>query len=226
MIRRILVLCLLVACGLGANPARAAGGSEVVKKWLEGQSDIRSLKADFTQERCLREGRRPIVSEGKFSYAAPGSFRWQMGEPAVTLAVQKEAGDLVVANVRRKKATIYPVELLKAEESAMGFSFIEAGFPKTRAEFDKNFTVKGVETKDGIHHVTVTINDARTSVGLRKMVFYIAEGSYDLLGFYLRFRDSSSINTRFEHVLKNGAVAAADFQVDLAGYETTVSEGK
>lgn len=215
-----------IVCGFAGFPVLALAETEVVKKWIEGQSNIKSLTADFTQERRSREGRRPVVSKGKFSFAAPGSFRWQMGEPAVTLAVQQAAGDLVVANVKRKKATVYPVALLKAEEAAMGFSFIEAGFPKTLAAFEKNFTVSGIETKAGVHHVTVTINDRRTSVALRKMIFYVVEGSYDLRGFYLRFRDSSSITTLFKNVKKNAAVAAADFKVDLSGYETTVSKGK
>jgi outer membrane lipoprotein-sorting protein len=145
-----------------------------------------------------------------------------MGKPAVTLAVQKKDGDLVVANVRRKKAKVYPLKALEQEQAAMGFSFIEAGFPKSLAEFEKNFSVKEVETVDGIHRVTVTINDRRTSVGLRKMVFFIAADSHDLRGFYLRFRDSSSITTRFTGVKKNPGIPQDEFKLDLSSYETTV----
>jgi outer membrane lipoprotein-sorting protein len=149
-----------------------------------------------------------------------------MGEPAVTLAVQKKDGDLVVANVRKKMAKVYPLKVLEQEEAAMGFSFIETGFPRTLEEFENNFTVKEIETKDGIHSVTVTINDRRTSVGLRKMVFYISEDNHDLRGFYLRFRDSSSITTRFSGVKKNPGIAEKEFKLDLEGYETTVHEKK
>ena len=198
----------------------------VVKNWLALQSDIKSLTADFKQERRTREGSRPIVTEGKFAYSAPGSFRWQMGDPAVTLAVQETGGDLVVVNVRRKRAKVYPLELLKSEEAAMGFSFIEAGFPKTQEEFEKNFTIKGVETRDGLHHVTVGINDRRTSMGLRKMVFYLAENTYELRGFYLRFRTSGSITTTFSGVKKNGEIPDSTFKLDLGGYETTTHKAK
>lgn len=214
------VLPLLSAL-LSLQAASGEPADEVVERWLAGQAEIRSLTADFTQERRLREGKRPIVSEGKFAFAAPGSFRWQMGDPAVTIAVQKRDGDLVVANVKRKRATVFPQEVLEQEEEAMGFSFIEAGFPKTLAEFEKNFSVQEVESRDGIYHVTVAINDRRTSIGLRKMVFYIAEGSYELRGFYLRFRDSSSITMRFKGVRKNPRIPEGAFSMDLAGYETT-----
>lgn len=204
----------------------SAGDSAVVKKWLAGQAGLKSLTADFKQERVLREGKRPIVSEGKFTYAAPGSIRWQMGDPAVTLAVQKKDGDLTVANVRRKKATVYPLAVLKDEEAAMGFSFIEAGFPKTLAEFNKNFTVTGEELKDGVHHVTVKMNNKRVALGLRKMIFYVDAGTHELRGFYLRFRDSGSITTRFSNVRKNPAVPKSRFEIDLSGYKTEIQKKK
>ncbi len=213
-------LLWLAVPGLGDD----AGG--VVEKWLAGQADIRSLTADFTQERRLREGRRPIVTEGKFSFKAPGAFRWQMGDPAMTVALQKQDGELVVANLKRKRATVYPRAVLEREEAAMGFSFIEAGFPKTLAEFEKKFSVREVESSDGIHHVTVTVNDRRTSIGLRKMVFAIAEGSYELRGFYLRFRDSSSITMRFTGVQRNPELAEDAFSLDLEGFETKVHEAE
>ena len=211
---------LVAALPLCASDAVAADADGVVEAWLAGQADLRSLTAEFTQERRLREGRRPIVSEGTFSFEAPGAFRWQLGEPPVTVAVQEQGGDLVVANLKRKRATVYPPESLEKEEAAMGFSFVEAGFPETLAEFEKNFTVQGVESKDGIYHVTVKINDRRTSIGLRKMVFFIADGSFELRGFYLRFRDSSSVTMRFSGVKKNPDLPEEAFELDLTGFET------
>ena len=215
-------LLLLVAC---LSPA-SGNESAVVKDWLAAQAGLKSLTADFTQSQRLSDDRRPIVTKGKFAFAAPGSFRWQMGEPAVTLAVQNKDAELVVANVKRKRATIYPQEVLKKEEAAMGFSFIEAGFPRTIAEFNENFTVTGEELKDGIHHVTVKFNSRRVSLGLRKMIFYLAEGSHDLRGFYLRFRDGRSITTQFSNVKKNPGIPASHFRIDLAGYETRIERAK
>lgn len=203
-----------------------AKDSPVVTEWLAAQANLKSLTSDFRQERVLREGRRPIVSEGKFAYSVPGSFRWQMGEPAVTLAVQKAKGDLVIANVKRKTATIYPFAVVKEEEAAMGFSFIEAGFPKSKQEFDKNFTITDEELKNGVHHVTVKLNNRRASLGLRKMIFMIDEQSFKLRGFYLRFRDSSSITTTFSNVRENPGVQNSAFSVDLSGYETKTEKVK
>ncbi|MFT4550974.1 MAG: outer membrane lipoprotein-sorting protein [Verrucomicrobiales bacterium] len=206
--------------------AAIANDSVVVTKWLAGQAKIKSLKADFTQDSTQSAKGSPITTDGKFAYSAPGSFRWQMGEPAVTLAVQKAKGDLVVANLRRKEATIYPFAVLKDEEAAIGFNFIEAGFPKTAAEFDKNFTVTGEELRDGIHYVTVKLNNKRMALGLRKMIFYVADGSFELRGFYLRFRDGSSRHTVFKNVEKDPGVPDAEFMVNLTGYKTKVQKTK
>ena len=132
----------------------------------------------------------------------------------------------MVANLKRKRATVYPLEVLKEEEAALGFSFIEAGFPRTRAEFEKNFTVKEVATKNGVHELTVTINHRRTKLALRKMVFHLAEGSLDLHGFYLRFRNGSSVTMRFNNVRKNPGVPASKFEVDLAGFDAETHRKK
>ena len=216
---KLFLSCTLALLACLSTPA-SASDTEVVKKWLANQSKIKSMTANFTQQRILREGKRPIVSDGKFSFVAPGSFRWQMGTPAVTLAVQKRGGDLVVTNEKRKRATVYSAETLEEEEEARGFSFIEAGFPRTLAEFEKNFTVTDTELKDGLYHVTVKVNDRKTSAALRKIIFYIAPNSYDLRGFYLRFRDSGSIATTFKNVKKNASVPSSAFEVDLSGYKT------
>ena len=198
----------------------------VVEKWINAQADLKSLKANFTQERRLREGRRPIVSEGELEFVAPGSFRWQMGKPAVTLAVQKKNGDLTVVNVSKKEAMVYPFELLKEEEMARGFSFMDAGFPKTLEEFQKNFTLKETELKEGVYHVAASINDAKASIGLRKIVFYIDEKSFELRGFYLRFRDSSSITTYFSEVTENATIPSSSFELDLSGYKVETLQAK
>jgi len=219
---KILILLLVVGCLSSAQAVE----KEPVKKWLAKQAGIKTLTAGFSQERVLRPGRRPIVSKGRFSFAEPGSFRWQMGEPAVTVAVQKKDSDLIVANIKRKTAVVYPLAVLKAEEAAMGYSFIEAGFPRTIEEFEENFTVAKVESKDGEHHVTVTFNDKKVSVGVRKMVFYLDETSFDLRGFYLRFRDSSSITTRFSNVKKNQELAKGHFKMELDGYDVERAEKK
>jgi outer membrane lipoprotein-sorting protein len=43
--------------------------------------DIQSIQADFTQEKHLKILARPLISTGKFTFAAPQSLRWEYTTP-------------------------------------------------------------------------------------------------------------------------------------------------
>jgi outer membrane lipoprotein-sorting protein len=43
--------------------------------------DIHSIQADFTQEKHLKILARPLISTGKFTFAAPQSLRWEYITP-------------------------------------------------------------------------------------------------------------------------------------------------
>jgi outer membrane lipoprotein-sorting protein len=63
-------------------PAAAhAGWTENWESIRQAMSQVHSVSADFTQKKNLRILARPLVSEGKFYYRAPGDLRWEYSSP-------------------------------------------------------------------------------------------------------------------------------------------------
>ena len=51
--------------------------------------NVRSVKAEFLQERQLQILENPLVSEGRFFYLAPDSLRWEYLSPVRSVMLQK-----------------------------------------------------------------------------------------------------------------------------------------
>lgn len=191
-----------------------------VKRWIEKQAKSKSFYSSFEQQRKLRALKKPIVSRGQFWFEAPGSFRWELGEPPKTIAVQRNKQDLLILEPAKMEGKRYTFETLQEEGKARGVEFMEAGFPRTFEDFEKNFKVTSVALNaTGQYEAEVTIRDRKTSIALRKMIFYIDAKSYDLRGVHLRFRDSSTITTTFFQTKANPDIPSGTFTVDTSGYK-------
>lgn len=68
-------IILLAFFFLGAAPGQGADGVR------EAPVRLRSVQADFIQEKHLKILVRPIISQGRFVFQAPGSLRWEYREP-------------------------------------------------------------------------------------------------------------------------------------------------
>lgn len=190
-----------------------------VKRWIAHQSTVTSVRAKFVQERQLRSLKRPLVEPGTFVFSEPGAFRWELGEPAQTIAVKRDGEDLVVLRTQKKEAHRFRAEQLAEEGPGGAVGFLSAGFPRTFEAFDANFKVTEVALEGGKHIFTTSLRDRRASVALRKVVFTVDAETLRPESVYLRFRDSSSITTRFTEIREGVEVDEALFELDLTGYE-------
>ncbi len=190
-----------------------------IKRWIDSQKEVKTFYSEFQQERQLRALKKPIVKPGRLWFAAPDSFRWELGQPPATIALQKSQQDLLVLEPAKKQGKRYTVDELREEGRARGAAFLEAGFPRTYETFDRIFKVTDTTLKNNVYEVTASIRDRKTAVALRKVVFHIDAKSYDLRQLYLRFRDSSSITTTFGKTQKNPRIPASKFEIDLSGYK-------
>jgi len=215
-----LLITLLTFSILSARSADETIDVTPIKSWIEKQSKAKSIYSEFEQQRKLRALKKPITSPGRFWFEAPGSFRWELGEPAKTIAVQKEKEELLILEPQKMKGKRYSFEKLQEEGKARGIEFMEAGFPSTYADFEKNFKVLSVTLNaNGAYEAEVAIRDRKTSIALRKMIFFIDSKSYALRGVHLRFRDSSTITTTFSKTKVNPDIPSSTFTVDTTGYK-------
>ena len=58
-------------------------------QWLAVQTNLQSWSADFIQTRSLKVLAQPLVATGKVWVTTPGLFRWELGQPAQTIALRQ-----------------------------------------------------------------------------------------------------------------------------------------
>ena len=89
-LKRVLLFSVLIILSLLSV---AAGDSQDLAALREVFRNIQSVKADFIQKRFLPILTKPLHSEGRFFFHAPGSLRWEYLSPLRSVMLQK--GDTV-----------------------------------------------------------------------------------------------------------------------------------
>ena len=215
LIRLALLFPLLLACSASA----ADPDMDLVKRWLTKQAGAKAVAIDFTQTRELRSLKRPIEVEGKLWFKAPGSFRWELGQPARTIALQSAGDDMLVVEPAKKRAKRFTKESLLEKGRGRGVGFLGAGLPRGIEAFTAQFTITATQRKGELYHIEARLNNKRAALVLRKIVFFVDAGSLESRGFYLRFRDASSITTTFNKIVKNPSIPTSTFTFDLTGFD-------
>ncbi len=216
---RVFALLLILTQFPATAPAKEVDLTPV-RKWIEGQSKLKSLYGTFIQERKLpRTVKRTFKKEGQFWYQAPGSVRWQIGkDPGDSIAVKNER-EVLILEPKKQKMKRHTIQELKENEKLRGLAFIEAGFPRTLEAFQKGFQVTKIKHEENYYIVDTKIRDGKASLALTKLVFYIHDKDHALTAFRMYFRDKTTIYTRFTHMFPNRAVDKAVFHPDVSGYK-------
>lgn len=194
---------------LGAAQLRADDSSALVSRWLVNQTNIHTWSADFLQTRALKSLTQPLTATGHVWFAAPDRFRWELGNPAQTIAVRQPEQMLV----------IYP-KLKRVEKYALNnaagpwrdaLALLEAGFPRDRAELESRFTIQSTDIKNGVCELTLQpkSSTARRMMSQIKIAFDTSD--FLLRATELKFADGSTMRNDFNHSKLNDTLAPALF---------------
>ena len=187
-----------------------------VQKWIDAQSKLDSLYGTFVQERKMKTVRRTFTKEGSFWYRSPGHVRWEIGQDYLAV---KNAKEVLIMEPKKKKMKRYLIDALKEDQRLGGIAFIEAGFTRTLADFQKGFQVTKITKDEDYYSVETKIRDGKASLSLIKLVFYIYEKDYQLKAFQMFFRDKSTIYNRFTRIYPNKPVPNGTFTPSTDGYK-------
>ena len=187
-----------------------------VRKWIEEQAKLDSLHGIFIQERKMSTVKRTFEKEGSFWFQSPGRVRWEIGQDY--LAVKNDQ-EVLIMQPKKKSAKRHTLVGMREDDRFRGLEFIEAGFPRTLADFQKGFQVTKITKEDDYYSVETKIRDGKASLALTKLVFYIYEKDHHLKAFKMFFRDKSTIYNRFTHIYPNKPVPKGTFEPSVAGYQ-------
>jgi len=187
---------LLGAVLAGSMSAAPAPLDASLDRWLASQKDIQSWSAEFTQTRTFKALTQPLTAQGKVWFVAPNHFRWELGNPAQTIAL-RQTNQMMVIYPRLKRAEVYP--LGGDEQSAWQdtLALLEAGFPRSAADLETRFRVLSVSNLNQFIQVDLQPRAAAARRWVSQIQIIFATNTLALSATALTFADGSSLRNDF-----------------------------
>src|ERR1043166_6647366 len=135
-------------------PSLAEDTNAFIRTWLATQSTLKTWTADFTQTRTLKTLKKPLLSQGRLTFATPNNFRWQLGDPAQTIAI-RNSNEMSVVYPKLKRAERYPLAGAGNEPWRDALALMDAGFPTSRAELDNRFKLVSLQFTHDLAQITM-----------------------------------------------------------------------
>jgi len=206
----------------GCVAAATLRGAEIddapVRQWIGRARSLKSVTADFRQERYLRALTRPLVTPGRVWYRADGALRWQLGDPPKTIALRSASGaDVTVIEPEAKTVRTFSADIAGAKGGAL--SLLDAGFPESIEAFEKRFRIDGIESDDqGAWRITTQLRENALAIAVQRMVFVVDATSSQLRALEVWLRDGSRIVSLFDNMKENDPVPDSLFQESTDGF--------
>lgn len=201
-------LCLL------AVVAQAQTGTVLLDQWIAAQTNLHTWTADCTQTRWLKVLSQPLVSTGKVWIAMPDRFRWELGQPAQTIAL-RQPDQLLLIYPRLKRAEKYPLQGQQQGPWRDALALLDTSFPRSRADLDSHFLVRTVTSTNSIVCVALQPKSASARKFMLEIQVSFRPGDFSLVSTELKFSDGSSMRNDFTHSVLNVPLTEDCFDAKL-----------
>jgi outer membrane lipoprotein-sorting protein len=182
--------------------ARADETNSVMDAWFAAQKNLHTWSADFVQTRTLKTLTRPLVAWGHVAFAMPDDFRWELGQPARTIAL-RQGDEMFVIYPRLKRAERYPLGAATPTEWRDTMSLLQAGFPRDRKEFDAQFQIVSLTETNGTWQMALQPNSLFARRMMPELCIGLATNDFSLTSTELVFVDGSRLRNDFTNAVLN-----------------------
>ncbi len=210
--RAPMALALAALAAFAVAAARAADPAPL-DAWLRHQASIRTLEADFVQERRLPSLKQPVTTRGRVALRRPGCLRWELGEPPATVAVA-DGTTLLLAEVAARRARRIPADSPEAQR----FTLLAGERFHDPAAFHRAFELHESRTAGAFYQATLRPTDRRLRAQVPWLFLTISPADNRLHSFELELRDGSRIRSTFLRPRFNRQLPDERFRLDLTGY--------
>ena len=191
---------------LSALPnVRASEANSVLDAWFAAQKNVRTWSADFVQTRALKTLTQPLVASGHISFAMPDEFRWELGQPAKTIAL-RHGDEMFVIYPRLKRAERYPLGAAAPAEWRDMMSLLSAGFPHDRKEFEAQFQILSLTETNGWWQFSLQPKSVSARRMMPELRLRLATNDFSLASTELVFVDGSRMRNDFTNAVLNPAL--------------------
>jgi len=201
IMRLTLIVCML----LSLERTFAAELNALLSNWLAAQTNIQTWSADFLQTRTFKSLTQPLTATGHVWFAAPNRFRWELGQPAETIAV-RAASEMLVIYPKMKRIERYPLTGSQAGEWRDMLALLESGFPRSEAELRAQFKIFSQSVTNGQYELALEPKSASARKLMPQMKIAFATNNFTLTATELRFADGSTMRNDFTNPALNPKV--------------------
>jgi hypothetical protein len=200
-----------LCAGFLAFAGAAAGTTDAwLDQWFAVQANLRTWSAQFVQTRSLKALTQPLVATGRVWVAMPDRFRWELGQPAQTIAL-REPDRLWVIYPRLKRAERYPLDASQPGPWREAVTLLEAGFPRNRAELESRFRLLSAGVTNATLRLTLEPRSAATRRLLTGIQVFLRTNDFSLAANEVRFADSSVLRIDYAPAAVNEPLPAGCF---------------
>ncbi len=206
--RRTKVSFLFIICGIflaavfhGAHAADA--GFEALRK---NSAQIKTIQADFIQTKSMKILSKPLISEGRFYYAAPDSFRWEYLKPLKSIVINHKG---------LTKRYIYSGGKMVEDESggAQGMKIILGEITSWMSgNFDQNPSFKATLKEGTYTQITLTPVGQNMNGMLQKVIITISKNDAAVKSVKIIESETSSTIIDFKNTQTNKSIPESIFQ--------------
>ena len=197
-----------------AGGTASAANHDLLAAWLNAQTNLHTWSADVIQTRSLKSLSQPLTARGRVWFAAPKQFRWELGEPATTIAV-RQPEQMLVIYPKLKRAERYLLNGNQAGPWNDTFALLEAGFPRNPAELEARFKVVSQGNTNGIHEVVLQPRSAAARRLMPQIKIAFDPADLALRATELQFADGSTLRNQFLNPRLNPQIDPALFEPKL-----------
>jgi outer membrane lipoprotein-sorting protein len=206
-IHRVLCIVVCIVAGVFLLFSKFAYAGETEFEKLRQESvKIKTLQADFIQKKSMKILSKPLVSEGRFYFIVPDSFRWEYFKPLKSIVIAHKN-----ATRRYIHADGKMVEDKTGGAQAMRIVLNEvAGWMNGR--FDQNPSFKASISKAGNTKITLTPVEKSMADFIKKIEITLSpkEGVVKSVKIFEGADNYTQIN--FNNVKINEAISPTVFQ--------------
>ncbi len=206
--RRLLALLLSVSPLAAAEP-----DLKPLEAWIAGQKGLKSLDAEFVQERKLPSLKKPVATPGRLRVQRPGKLLWELGQPVKTLAAS-DGTTMTLLDVAKKRGR----RIDASSADARRFTLLSGEAFRDLEGFQAAFEPVESRVTAGIYQLTVRPKDKAMRRQVPWMFFDIDLKTRELRALELEMEDKSRIRTVFKDAEINAKIDPAVFTPDTSGY--------
>lgn len=191
--------------------ASATNTNAVLDGWFAAQTNLQTWSAGFTQTRTLKSLTQPLVANGHIWFAVPNQFRWELGDPARTIAL-RQTDDMFVIYPRLKRAEHYQLGAAAPREWRDAMSLLDAGFPRRRSDFEAQFRILSLAETNGTFQLALQPTASFVRQMMPELRIGLATNTFSLTSTELVFVDGSRMRNDFTNAVLNAPLDEKIFQ--------------